>query len=397
VLTKVADAAAVDSGQKIGFTITVTNNGPGAATGVTVNDPLPTGVGISWSISSTPAAVGSWSITSGVLSLASTTLASGASKSVHVESNTVGAVCKQYDNTASASLTNGNAPTDKTASETVRCLPTITVTKTVIGGGTTTFDFSQNTTGGTPANLSYQMANGGSTTTKLLQPKTYTICEVLLPVGWSSSAFWSTTATLDGASVSPYIPNAAPYPDGQDLGNRCVDVTVNYGDHKTLAWTNRPPPGGDLRTIGYWKNWSSCSNSSGGQYQKAVSRNQLYATLDGNLPQTIGLLTLTADRTGCLNAVNILSKQDLKGAKMASDPAYNLAAQALAAMLNKQATSKVCPVGWPRLDAAQNLLVTIKFNGQGTYAKTMKAADITLANTLAQQLDALNNNIAGYC
>jgi hypothetical protein len=239
------------------------------------------------------------------------------------------------------------------------------------------------------------MGNGGSTTTKLLQPGTYKLCEVLIPVGWSSSTFWSTTAQLDGTSVSPYNPDAAPYPAGQDLGNRCVDVTVTYGDHKTLAWTNRPPPGGDLRTIGYWKNWSSCTG--GGQYTKALARNELYGTLDGNLPQTIGLLLLTADKQGCLNAVNILSKNDLKGNKMASDPAYNLAAQALAAMLNRHATNKVCPVGWPRLDAAQNLLVTIKFNGQNGYAKTMSAAQITQANTLAQQLDALNNNIAGYC
>jgi hypothetical protein len=322
-------------------------------------------------------------------------LASGASKSVHVESNTVGAVCKKYDNTASATLTNGTAPSDASASETVRCLPSITVTKTIIGGGATLFDFTQNTTGGTPPNLSYQMGNGGSTTTKLLQPGTYKLCEVLIPVGWSSSTFWSTTAQLEGVSVTPYNPDAAPYPAGQDLGNRCVDVTVTYGDHKTLAWTNRPPPGGDLRTIGYWKNWSSCTG--GGQYTKAKARNELYATLDGNLPQTIGVLTLAATNQGCLDAVNILSKSDLKGTKLASDPAYNLAAQALAAMLNFKATGKVCTTGYANLQTAQNLLASIGFNGSGAFAKKMTATQITQANSLAQLLDALNNNVPGAC
>jgi uncharacterized repeat protein (TIGR01451 family) len=33
----------VNAGESIGFTVTVTNVGPGVATGVTINDPLPAG------------------------------------------------------------------------------------------------------------------------------------------------------------------------------------------------------------------------------------------------------------------------------------------------------------------------------------------------------------------
>jgi uncharacterized repeat protein (TIGR01451 family) len=47
--TKVADAEIVDSGGAIGFTITVSNAGPGTASAVSINDPLPAGGGVDWS------------------------------------------------------------------------------------------------------------------------------------------------------------------------------------------------------------------------------------------------------------------------------------------------------------------------------------------------------------
>ncbi len=53
----------VSAGSNIGFTITVTNNGPGAATNATLNDPLPFGTGVSWAISPAYAGPGTCSIT----------------------------------------------------------------------------------------------------------------------------------------------------------------------------------------------------------------------------------------------------------------------------------------------------------------------------------------------
>jgi uncharacterized repeat protein (TIGR01451 family) len=49
-ILKTADAPSVPVGTPIGFKVTATNNGLGTATGVLVEDPLPTGPGITWSI-----------------------------------------------------------------------------------------------------------------------------------------------------------------------------------------------------------------------------------------------------------------------------------------------------------------------------------------------------------
>jgi uncharacterized repeat protein (TIGR01451 family) len=380
-LGKTADAASVDAGSQIGFTVTLGNTGTGTATTVAVNDPLPAGSGISWSLS--PASTG-WSITgavgSQVLSYSAATLAAGASSSAHVISGTTAASCRKYDNTASATVANGTNPGDASASTTVNCLATLTVTKTIVGGGSQLFDFTQTT----PTNTSYSLTNAGSKVTSNLVPGSYTVCEVFLAVSWSA------TATVDGASATLTNPNASDVP-AQDLGTRCVSVTLAYGDSKTVAWTNKPPPGGDARTIGYWKNWSSCTG--GNQYTKAQTRGLLNKTLDGNLPQTIGLLTLAT----CPPALLILDKSDLSGKKLASDPAFNLAAQLLAAQLNYTAGAKQCAAATANIANAQTLLAGVKFNGTGTYAKALGSAGSAQANALATKLDQYNNNNPAGC
>src|SRR6185436_19355104 len=60
-LTKVADATPVNAGSPIGFTMTLTNNGPGTATGATLSDNLPGGTGtgvtpVTWAIASSSGA-----------------------------------------------------------------------------------------------------------------------------------------------------------------------------------------------------------------------------------------------------------------------------------------------------------------------------------------------------
>jgi uncharacterized repeat protein (TIGR01451 family) len=393
-LLKTAKSAAVDAGQQIGFDVTVSNAsapGTGTAKTVAVSDLLPGGTGINWTIS--PATTG-WVITGSApnqtLGFAATSLAPGASSTVHILSGTTGAVCKQYDNTATGTVGNGRAPDDSKASTTVHCLATLAVTKTIVGGGTTLFDFSQT------GIANYQLTNLGSKVTSSLQPGTYRVCELTIPVGWT------TTATIDGVAVVLTNPDAASDPNNQDLGNRCYDVPLTYGDSKTLAWTNKPPPGGATRTIGYWKNWSSCTG--GGQYTKAVARNEVYATLDGNLPQTIGLLLLPRTTLGCQQAVDILNKTDINGTKLASDPAYNLAAQLLAAILNVNASAAICPAATSNISAAKALLgptnatpAGIGFTGSGPFAKKMTAAQITQANALATKLDHYNNGLPTGC
>src|SRR5204863_121756 len=93
-IVKTADAAQVSAGDQIGFTMTVYNTGVGDAKGVTLNDPLPTNPGLSWTIASQGAGwAGSCSITAGTLTCGpktvpgGTTLA-GSSFTVHVTSTT---------------------------------------------------------------------------------------------------------------------------------------------------------------------------------------------------------------------------------------------------------------------------------------------------------------------
>jgi uncharacterized repeat protein (TIGR01451 family) len=130
-ITKTADNASVNAGSDIGFTVTLTNTGAGSATGVSINDPLPGGTGVNWSIdSNTPAS--SCSITgtapTQTLTCGPATVASGGSITVHVTSHTTGDSCGTYDNTASFTSTNGGTGSD-TATITVNC-PNVTITKT---------------------------------------------------------------------------------------------------------------------------------------------------------------------------------------------------------------------------------------------------------------------------
>jgi len=127
-LTKTADSASISAGSQLGFTVTVANGGPGTATNLAVNDPLPAGTGVNWSIA-TP--VTGWSITGTapnqtlVFSAASFGVTSS---SVHVISGTTSGSCQLYTNTATATLGNGTAPQPATATTTVGC-PTLGITK----------------------------------------------------------------------------------------------------------------------------------------------------------------------------------------------------------------------------------------------------------------------------
>ncbi|HEV2474950.1 MAG TPA: hypothetical protein VGX22_00315, partial [Candidatus Dormibacteraeota bacterium] len=134
-ITKTADAISVNAGSPIGFTVTLTNAGPGDANGVTLTDTLPSGLGVSWTIASQsgPATCAiSGAPPAQSISCGSFTLLAGTSQIVHVTSSTSSASCGNYNNSASFTTTNdgsGSAP----ASEAVEC-PT-SVTTSLSGGG----------------------------------------------------------------------------------------------------------------------------------------------------------------------------------------------------------------------------------------------------------------------
>ena len=111
-ITKVADATTVNAGDAIGFTIGVSNSGPGTAAGVTLTDPLPGGSGVSWSISPANASCSiAGSAPSQTLNCNFGDMASGTSASVHVTSATANASCGTYPNTATATATNAGSVT----------------------------------------------------------------------------------------------------------------------------------------------------------------------------------------------------------------------------------------------------------------------------------------------
>src|SRR5207248_1178719 len=137
-VVKTADHQSVNAGDKIGFTVTVSNAGPGTAKGVTLDDPLPagSGAGLTWSIDSGPSGdvTPTCGIAAGDLTCSAVDLAAGESYSLHIKATTSFAECTSYDNTATASAT--NAP-DATGEDKITChlsSPTIVTTQDPAAG-----------------------------------------------------------------------------------------------------------------------------------------------------------------------------------------------------------------------------------------------------------------------
>lgn len=220
-------------------------------------------------------------------------------------------------------------------------------------------------------------ANGGSFTfTTQLVPGNYQLCELVLP-GWSTDLG----------------PNPFNLTINGDNARVCVNFTVAAGETRTFTVDNKPPPGGDARTIGFWKNWTSCD----GKGKQAWTLDQtLFKAGSGGI--SIGDLvlhggaTLTSSSPDCLKAIRILNKSRIDtGAKQAKDPAFNLAAQLLAAKLNIVAGAATCSAANTAIADAQALLDAINFNG--ITHTTMTSAQKTQANNLAHTLDLYNNNL----
>ena len=245
---------------------------------------------------------------------------------------------------------------------------------------------------------------------KLIPGEEYTLCEVGIPAGWTLE--WQVDTNGDGipdtiipqvsgTNTSPvgpdgysqvYDPNFVPPPGQFTNDTRCVNFVVGVGE--TLAFQiNNSMPGGEPRTIGFWKNWNSCT---GGNQPATAAANGGAAAgwfilddLLNNPGYTIGALQL--DGADCEDAVNILDKRSIDdGKKRASDGAYNLASQLLAAQLNLSAGAETCQEVVDAVNAAQTLLAGIGFDGTGNYLKGKQAGD---ANELAAILDAYNNGL----
>jgi uncharacterized repeat protein (TIGR01451 family) len=197
---------------------------------------------------------------------------------------------------------------------------------------------------------------------------TYALCEFVMP---------GFTSTFDGNQGYTLVID-------EDNVRLCYDVTITFENQDvTVAVDNISPPGGEQRTIGFWKNWTSCDGHGN---QEAIL-DQTLAAAGGSI--LVGDLLVN----NCPDAVDILNKSTLAGVKKASDPAFNLAAQYLAARLNQEADAEVCPAAQDAMDDAQALLDAFGFNG----TKVMTKAEIkslgTSFNNVAATLDSYNNGL----
>jgi hypothetical protein len=213
-------------------------------------------------------------------------------------------------------------------------------------------------------------------------PGNVTVCELGVFVAWG------TTVDKNGSPVTPTV-------DGT-TGDVCYVVALAYGDSTTLVFTNTPPPGGGTRTIGYWKNWSSCAQSNGGQYDKAIAKGHPEATLDFYLTAGSSIYPL-GDITSltCAQAVNLLAKNAIDGSKRAGDPIYNMVAQLLGAKLNVAASAGTCATLLTALGQAQTFLDNLGFLGTGSYKTTLSASDAALVNGWAAIFGSYNEGTLG--
>ncbi len=133
-ITKTADAASVNAGDQVGFTVEIKNTGNAAATSAALADSLPagSGSGVTWAVdgsTGTPAKfVLSGAKGSQILGLASSTIPVGADYTVHITALTSASECGTYNNTATLTSSDSN-PGPASASE--ACKPAnVTITKT---------------------------------------------------------------------------------------------------------------------------------------------------------------------------------------------------------------------------------------------------------------------------
>jgi hypothetical protein len=247
----------------------------------------------------------------------------------------------------------------------------------------------------------------------LIPGASYQLCEVVMP-GWNTNL----ASAGDGPLFVPgsVIPPTLPNPNVNNM-TVCVPFTTTSGQTRTFAVDNAPPPGGRALTIGFWKNWASCAKSSGSQ-KPTLDRTLALANVIGD--STDGHATLPgiviSAKTGtwwkygptyylvlhgstatpnaapdCLKAVRLLDKSTIDtGKKMASDPAFNLAAQLTAAELNFVAGAYQNGVVTNAVNESVLLLAKYSFDGK-THTK-ISATDAARMNALATILDNYNNN-----
>jgi fimbrial isopeptide formation D2 family protein/uncharacterized repeat protein (TIGR01451 family) len=248
---KDADAASVNAGDQIGFTVTLSNSGEGDATGLNFSDNLPGGDGIDWSIESSDAG---WSISGTApnqqLVYSPTTLAAGASTSVHIVSDTTADSCGVYDNTAAVTTGNDGSDSDSASTEVLCGAINVekvadddevvagnqigfTVTLTNSGDGTVTgLDFSDDLPGGPGISWSIESSDAGWSITGSAPNQQLLYSPTTLAAGASTSVHIVSDTTFDSCGVYDNTAAVTTGNDGSDeasdsTGVRCPDIDLD--------------------------------------------------------------------------------------------------------------------------------------------------------------------------
>ena len=207
----------------------------------------------------------------------------------------------------------------------------------------------------------------------------YQVCETEVLPGWSTSLSFEPNSFVPG-SDDPEHTNSVV----------CVSIVLDPAELETITVNNSPPPavGGTARTIGYWKNHTSCD----GQGHQAPVLDETLALAGGSI--LVGLRQV--DR--CAIAVDLLDMRKIRkldkvkdGRKAASDASYRLAAQLLTAELNLVAGAGSCQELDDAVVTGRGLLDEVGFLGTGNYLGR-SSTQREQANDLAEVLNQYNNN-----
>jgi hypothetical protein len=235
----------------------------------------------------------------------------------------------------------------------------------------------------TPITIADVVAQDGSRSPSVVDAqKSFRIATIVLSAGRLLSA--SEIAFFDHMAARGEATSPLMFTAGLERGTT-LPFRLATGGRASLTTGVGKPSVTLARTIGFWKNWASCASSKGNQ------RSVLDQTLVAADPAGIAIGRLTLHAGDCLKAVRLLDKSTIDtGKKMASDPAFNLAAQLLAAKLNVVAGAGTCPAAVAAINDAQTLLAAVHFNGISH--DKLSRPQAANANTVATTLDKYNNN-----
>jgi uncharacterized repeat protein (TIGR01451 family) len=286
-VTKTADKATVNAGDAVGFTVAITNEGSGTATGVTLSDALPAGAGsdIVWTLDSNPS--GDFVLTGTAAGSQTLTLASGlsltAGQTITAHVSGTSAFADAPSPSFTGSLTNTatvNAGNETTAEQNDHSSASITVNAPDVDVTKTADNATVNA--GDTAGFTVTITNEGKATA------TGVTLSDPLPAGAGNDIVWTlnsnasgdfvltgTTAgsqtliLVSGLSLAPgqtITAHITATTTGNDTGSFTNTATVNAGnettaeqnDHSSATITvqsnSQALARGDTATIGFWHN-----------------------------------------------------------------------------------------------------------------------------------------------